>query len=378
MKRFIGGLLTIAALVSLAACGGGNEKSASTVDSYRVLCGFEDYREDMTLNSYANMVGTLKLSEDSAFVTEGRKSLRMDIDNSSNISWIPHYSQKFLNAPSITFYSSRIGLGDLSTVEYFALDVFNENDREVSVYLQCTDETDKVIFGKLKTISAGKMSTAIFDVNADFETSDWQRISKITIGIIDLGLTESSCRLYLDNFGYRESKEKKEYAVSRVENEVASFADESFLTLIDPFYATKTPVFDLKYSMEYRAAEMRFAGICQVGTEMASLTTDVQRAGISLGNKALEGIDWASAGTFSFEVMSESEDIANVYVQFVFNDGTPPYTVMNTVERGRMTRLVLEKRLYDFTKLEEIVIFMDINKISEPCSVYIRNIAVGR
>lgn len=242
MKKIIIFFIIILLCMGIAACKNGSvEKESETV----MLMPFDTYEQVQSFRTYANLFGKAEVNTDKKYIKEGRGSLHV----------FPTGDYRSVNAYPFIFIrceSEYFGTNNFSAFEYLALDVYNDNDTELTLkFHMCIYGDIKVVDTPVKTytLKPNMWTKVIYDlsdgsIRKTFGALDAVKGIYIQFPEYKRSKNDKVNSLYLDNLVGKKSDELQTYSAQRDIDELVYFENPSDINLFN----TRSNEFDVIYN----------------------------------------------------------------------------------------------------------------------------------
>lgn len=132
LKIVLMGLLASVLMFNMVGCTLKDNAKPQIQASSQLVAGFETLGEMQSI-LYENLFGKADLNDNSEYVTQGSSCAKLDVIGAQN-----------QEMPAITFFlrNERINLQDISRLESFTMDIYNDTARDVTIYAKLSTITD--------------------------------------------------------------------------------------------------------------------------------------------------------------------------------------------------------------------------------------------
>ena len=219
MKKAIAYLLTALFCLSAAGCEGKNKESVASVaeDGIITLYDFESW-EELSAFAFRYEFGRATINRDKAYVKSGDASMKVEISAKTQ-------------TPYILFYPGfePVEKSDFTDVDRITLDVYNPEDREISVWLSLDTRSaygfEMNTTGKEFVLRKNSWNKVVYQINRESLTKAFS-LEEVMHIALRLDTTEDAYTLYFDNMQIRTGEKQKEYKSQRKTDELLFFEDD--------------------------------------------------------------------------------------------------------------------------------------------------------
>lgn len=251
MKKLLTLLLAAALVITAAGCGRNNDNSspaapAQNANGVTTLYDFESWQE-LGEFLYLYDFGTATVNTDKRYIKSGDGSMKVEIKPTEL-------------TPFILFYpgfepNEKYDFGD---VDRIMLDVYNAEEREVSIWLNLDTRSsygfEMNSTGKEFVLKPASWTKVVYELDREALTKAFSLEEVMHIALRFQATDENYC-LYLDNLQIRTGQPQAEYNVSREANELLFFEDDRDINFFNctTYYFRKClfPIVDNNYDARY-------------------------------------------------------------------------------------------------------------------------------
>lgn len=375
-KKILAGVLAIACVFSVAACGG--KTAENPTEEYKltqVVNSFED------LDSYYSiatdgMFGTVSRNANADFVTEGEASLMLDVHGNAQVT-----SDKLCLSMGLTETGENL---DMKKFKSLTFDIFNQTESKQTVEIAIT--VDGVRVGHTKTeLETGKNTVRYApDITGLRAACDFSKGETLDVTFARPAFGEDTNRFYIDNLTYNETiKEPAPLEMTLDKNEFCSF-DKDWQAYVNGTEAvgpsadclpTLAVNYDLKYCKGNTGRSLKV--VCPTGT--APLSNGWPK--ITFLSALAEKFDWVSLKEKQAELVFDvynPEYKAQSFEFSIWNE--PTYSASNFATNTRPNYNMAFMAYHGWTEVRVPLKDID-NGVSETkqdlLSEHVRAVAIG-
>ena len=379
VKKILG-LLIASIFVSCAfACKNGADSMSDDL-----LYGFEAYNEIASLTP-RNYMGSVNLSDDTNYVTQGEKSLKWYIEapfHGLNTT----ISQGTYATPHFKIFAGNFfkDISEFSNVNHYTLDVANANDFPVYALLWAESGNAPISSAHLK-LDAGESGTLVMPINK-FSTASLKSLSAINFGVYTEHFDEP-VTVYMDNLRVIKGQaDPVEIAVPK-SGKLIGFDNVSYMDYVYPINTYPMPMVSLDYSVSKNycgdlkgALEVDILP-CTNGSHMLvpEYLNEKQRNGFGIARELVEKIDFEVLqflpnAKFKLDIYSTANSAMYTYIEIKDSAGNAAVTRVSLNPSTWNTVIVDDFGSVNLKNVTEINVLFDMYSVYKPMSFYCNNL----
>ncbi len=391
MKKLVVSLLAVGMLCSAFGLGGCKKKKAPEQAQTGVvqLAGFESL-DELWYGLRRDFIGSAKLVDDSKYVSDGNKCLKLTMDGASNNSWfLRTYDIPYLPGLHMFEQSEYVADIEIKQATEFTIDVYNPTDRTIYItfVLDRTAEAYgwyETIYSVVAEIAPNGMTTAHFPINRSFMTDKWDLVNSYSLSIYDPELMEKGSELYFDNFCVKLTEEADAgLRKSFKKEELVNFATHSDVDYIAPYASTY--LLNGYYTMTNNApgggSALRYTLVGFDGSNgltITDYTSSEEKVGFRVSPKLLEIMDFSQFEKVSFDLYSRDRNLRRYYIELEDATGKK-YIAYQDVQPNEWTTVSIDSfKGIEGLKITDMRIYTNAYNVFEQSDFYVKNIRYRR
>lgn len=367
--------------------GGCGQTEGAQEQDDMLLYGFESYNEIVSI-APKRFLGSLDVSGDEKYVTEGENALRWDI-RSSFYGGVVSATQGTYATPTLTIYAGNFfrDVSDFSDVSAYSLDVSNANDFAVSMIFWA-ESGGSMIAVAHREVLPGKTQTIDLPVNV-VATDGITRVSSLSIALYD-SVFDREATVYLDNLRvYKHRAAAANIAVAQ-SGTVVGMDTVGILQYVTAKNSTPLPMVAVDYNVLPRFTNGKNGSVeisvlpCSDGSHMISndYYGALQRSGVSLLRQLTERIDFSvvnfiTDGKILLDVYNDNAE--SVYAYLTITDANGAVQWQKTLLGANKWTTVSLSQFgnVDLSNIVGIDLLFDMYSFGNPMRFFCNNLAVG-
>lgn len=221
MKRYLIILFVAIMTFCSTSCDGSNDKDiTSEVTGLTTIYDFETW-DELSTCAFKYQFGRATVNKDKKYIKSGEGSMKVEIEGTTQ-------------APYILFYPGfePVNKSDFTDVDRIMIDVYNPENREISVWLSLDTRStygfEMNTTGKEFKLQPNQWNKVVYNLNRESLSKAFslKEVMHIAMRFDTIGEYQPYT-LYVDNIQIRTGEPMKEYTVTRAENELLFFENDS-------------------------------------------------------------------------------------------------------------------------------------------------------
>ena len=350
----------------------------------QMLYSFESYEEIASIH-LAQFIGKASLNEDSDYVSHGKSSLKVEIEE----PWLLQntWTQKNNEASprlTIDYENYFFSMENVTDTELFGVDVYNESDLPLSVVFWIKDRQG-ILLSSMAEIAPHVWTEAKFPVNRHAFADRGEEVLSYNFSIVGEGMFSSgTTTVYFDRF----------YAVKTTDSVVPLIKTGEDLKILDfnsledlswvAAFNDYAPAVNIGYNVDSRyAAEggsLKLSVLCMPENNILfGLYPNGQRSGVLVVKDGLDAVDftllkYSYSPKVSCNFYNNSASAQTVYMEMTDGDGNAAKVKASALAYGWTKISITDFTGIDLSDVATLRIYVDSCYIMEYEEYYVDDI----